>query len=132
LTARRAARAFGDGPLVFGCLHLHVHHAGTTLNLSTAHQTALGGEVGGVLETEELVAEVMRRFGLDEQSLCGSRTLDAIVGQVRAASDILEDGTEDPAKTCDGISIGFGFTMARVGLGNVAAPMVPKPSPCGG
>ena len=47
------------------------------------------------------------------------------------ASDIMQDGTQDPTKTCDGISIGIGFEARVVQLGaagyagdvNVAEPL---------
>lgn len=113
-------------------IHLRVRRGRMAMNLATDHESAIAGEVGGVLDTEEFVAEVTRLAGLIDKSLCGSATLDSILAQVRQASDILNDGTQDPAKTCNGISIGFGFTMARVGLGGVAAPIVPQASPCGG
>jgi hypothetical protein len=45
-----------------------------------------------------------------------------MIGQ---ASDILQDGTQDPTKTCDGITIGLGFEADAVLLG----PAVPPPPP---
>jgi hypothetical protein len=41
---------------------------------------------------------------------------------VRRASDILSDGTQDPTKECDGISIGVQFEMKEVQLGPVGPP----------
>jgi hypothetical protein len=111
-------------------IHLRIHHARMSMNLVTDHQTAIAGQVGGVLDTEEFITEVTRLVGIFDPTLCGSVTLDNILNQIRKASDIGKDGSQDPNATCDGISIGLGFTMARVGLGDVAAPIEPKPSPC--
>ena len=46
------------------------------------------------------------------------------------AADILLDGTQDPSRTCDGISAGFAFTMRRAQTGQkVDAEAIP-PGPC--
>ena len=50
--------------------------------------------------------------------------------QIRQASDIMVDGTQDPAKTCNGISIGLGFEMSELQFGNVANPVAPTPHIC--
>jgi hypothetical protein len=49
---------------------------------------------------------------------------------IQQASDILTDGTQDPTKTCDGISIGLGFEMvdaARGGVGPASATLMACP-----
>ena len=48
----------------------------------------------------------------------------------REAADILIDGTQDPALTCNGISIGLGFTLTEVRLGEIAPPLVWPEDPC--
>ena len=111
-------------------IHLRLHHARMSMNLVTDHQSAIAGQVGGVLDTEEFITEVTRLVGIFDPTMCGSNTLENILTQIRRASDLLKDGTQNPASTCDGISIGLGFTMARVGLGAVAAPIEPKAGPC--
>jgi hypothetical protein len=45
--------------------------------------------------------------------------LQSLITAVRQASDILGDGTQDPTKTCDGISMGMTFTMAPAQIGSV-------------
>jgi hypothetical protein len=50
--------------------------------------------------------------------------------QIREASDMMQDGTQDPAKECDGISIGLGFEMTRVVIGTASPPVAPPPDPC--
>jgi len=53
-------------------------------------------------------------------SLCsGGPLFDAVAQNVRAVSDIMRDGTQDPTQTCDGISLGMGFTAKPVQLGTV-------------
>ena len=53
---------------------------------------------------------------------------DAILAQVDEAADILLDGSQDPGKACDGVSIGVGFEAARVLLGPVGEPVSASPS----
>jgi hypothetical protein len=43
---------------------------------------------------------------------------------------MMQDGTQDPTRECDGISIGLGFEMTRVVIGAVAAPVAPPANPC--
>jgi hypothetical protein len=76
--------------------------------------------IGGVLNTEEFVAEVKKVGALLE--LCDSQVFTNIITQVRQASDMMADGTQDPTKTCDGISIGLGFDMKQIQLGEVGPP----------
>jgi hypothetical protein len=52
--------------------------------------------------------------------------------QIAQASDILQDGTQDPTLPCDGISIGLGFDAVLDQLGPMVAPKPPPPNPCGG
>ena len=61
---------------------------------------------------------------------CGSAPLEALLDQIRAASDIMKDGTQDPNMPCDGISIGVGFTAKRVQLGGEAPAPEPPADPC--
>jgi hypothetical protein len=92
--------------------------------------TASEGTLSGVIPTDELVAEVRRFTGTQDPSLCNSATLASIEEQVRNASDMMQDGTQDPTRECDGISIGLGFEMTRVVIGAVAAPVAPPANPC--
>jgi hypothetical protein len=101
-------------------LKLTIHHAQVTMTLSADHKTATKGIIGGVLDTEEFIAEVEKVgyvFGL-----CGTVAFDAVLQEIRQASDILSDGTQDPTKTCDGISVGLGFEMAQDQIGSVGPP----------
>jgi hypothetical protein len=79
--------------------------------------------IGGVLNTQEFVAQVLKvAYLLD---LCTNSILPTLVQEIEQASDILSDGTQDPTQTCDAISIGLGFDMASAQIGDVgpAAPV---------
>ncbi|MRG96997.1 hypothetical protein GF068_34490 [Polyangium spumosum] len=98
-------------------IKLTLYSARMTMNLSDDRKSATSGMIGGVLNTEEFVAEVNKIGAL--LSLCGNPLFDNLVNQVRQASDILTDGSQDPTKTCDGISMGLGFDMVEAQLGDV-------------
>jgi hypothetical protein len=84
------------------------------------------------MNTEEFVQEIAKIAQAFDSSFCdpNSPTLQSILNQIRQASDIMQDGTQDPTKECDGISIGLGFTMKSAQLGAVAPPPPPPPDPC--
>lgn len=109
---------------------LTVHEARIAMDLDAAHGGATHGQLGGVLVTEELVAAVKQAVGTFNASLCSGATFDSIANQIRYASDILSDGTQDPQKTCDAISIGIGFNAKSVRFGGVAPASPPPPDPC--
>jgi hypothetical protein len=95
--------------------------------------TGSGGVISGILATELLIAELKKVAGQLDPNLCQGATFDSIAQQVRAASDIMADGSNgNPSKTCDGISIGLGFDARAVQLGAVAPPVQPTPDPCAG
>jgi hypothetical protein len=101
-------------------IKLTLHSAQVKMTLSKDRKSASGGMIGGVLNTDEFVDEV-RKIGW-VFDLCDTSTFDDIVTTVRQSSDIMTDGTQDPSKTCDGISIGVGFEMKEVLLGDVGMP----------
>ena len=84
-----------------------------------------------MLDTEELIAAFGQSAGALDATLCDSTALASVVQQLRAASDIMKDGTNgDPSKTCDGISVGIGFSAQSVKLTGRAAPAPAAPDPC--
>jgi hypothetical protein len=87
------------------------------MTMSADRKSATGGMIGGVLNTEEFVAEV-KKVGFLLQ-LCGNPLFDNLVNQVRQASDIMDDGTQDPMQVCNGISMGLGFDMSAAQIGDV-------------
>jgi len=103
-------------------IKLTLYAAQLTMTLSADRTSATGGVIGGVLNTEEFVTQV-NNVGV-VLNLCGNSLLTSLVTQVRQASDIMSDGTQDPTKTCDGISVGLGFDLlpAQIGIVGPAAP----------
>lgn len=51
--------------------------------------------------------------------------------QIRAASDIMNDGTQTAGATCDGISVGLGFDAVEVKLGPAVNQQPAEANPCG-
>jgi hypothetical protein len=108
-------------------IKLTLYAAHTTMNLSPDRKSATGGVIGGVLNTEEFVAEIKKVGAL--LGLCDSSLFENLLTQVRQASDIMADGTQDPTKTCDGISMGLNFEMKEVQIGAVG-PKTPVGDSC--
>jgi type I restriction enzyme R subunit len=110
---------------------LPVHNLRIAMQLGPDEKSATAGQIGGIINAEDLVNELRKVIGSFDSSLCdpNSPTGTSVLNQIRQAADILQDGTQDPAKECDGISIGLGFTMKAAQLGKVVAPELPK-DPC--
>ncbi|MCA9297981.1 MAG: hypothetical protein KDA28_02880, partial [Phycisphaerales bacterium] len=111
--------------------HLTIHHARVVMDLDADHNGTQHGIISGVLDTEEFVAAIdnlMQQF--DPTNCGGSQFVTQINQQIRAGSDIMKDGTQDPTKTCDGITIGLGFKAAKVQFGPIADPLEPPVDPC--
>jgi hypothetical protein len=111
-------------------MELHIHHARFSAILDADHAGATLGLIGGVIDREELVQAVADLAGAFSPDLCTGTTVESIKNQIRQAADILKDGTQDPTKECDGISIGLGFDLEQVKFGAVADPPPPPPDPC--
>ncbi len=113
-------------------LKLTLNDAKITMTLAADRQSATGGMIGGVLNTEDLVAEADKLVYLLGE--CGTSAQTQIETLIRQASDIMADGTQDPTKVCNGISVGFGFDMKPAQIGSVgpAAPPVVTCNPDGG
>jgi hypothetical protein len=107
-------------------LDLVINAAHVRMTFAADHATATGGMIGGVIKTEDLVAE-MKKFGA-LVGVCGP-LFDNLITSIRQASDILVDGTQDPTKTCDGISIGLGFDAVAANVGSVG-PTEPASDTC--
>lgn len=98
-------------------IKLTLHGARMIMTLAEDRKSATEGMIGGVLNTEEFVAE-LKKVG-DLLGFCGTPLFDNLLTQVRQASDIMTDGSQDPEMTCDGISMGLGFEMVEALLGEV-------------
>ncbi len=92
--------------------------------------SARNGTIAGVIDTEELVQKISHIAGHISPSLCGSPTLQSVLTSVRAASDIMSDGSQDPGQVCNGISVGYGFEARAVKLGTVLDRTPPAEDPC--
>jgi hypothetical protein len=109
---------------------LTIHHATIAMKLSDDHKTSVGGNIGGVLVTEEFIKAFQQVAGSLSSSLCSGSTFDSIAAQYRQASDIMSSGKQDPTATCDAISIGLGFETTAALLGDPAPPAQAIPNPC--
>jgi hypothetical protein len=108
-------------------IKLALYAAQVQMELSADRKSATGGVIAGVLDTEEFVDQAKRIGWL--AGMCGETIFDNVLAQVRQASDILIDGTQDPTKMCNGISIGIHFEMKEVQIGDVG-PVAPKGEAC--
>lgn len=108
---------YSQQPGMSTTVKLTLYAAQLTMTLAADRKSATGGMIGGVLNTEEFVAEVKKVGSL--LNLCNTSLFTDLITQIRQASDILADGSQDPSKTCDGISMGLGFEMTEAQLGGV-------------
>lgn len=88
------------------------------------------GESGSGLVSPPPPGPTQPADGSGTVTLAGS-AIENIFTQIAQTSDIMQDGTQDPTKTCDGISIGLGFEASVVQLGPMV-PAVTMPDPCAG
>lgn len=107
---------------------LYLRHAVLVLDFD-ADPAGATGTLAGILDTEQLVAE-LSRLAPDELTPClTEEAYQALATAVRQASDIPNGGTQDPEQTCDGISVGLHFFVGPAQLGPVVDPSA-DPDPC--
>jgi hypothetical protein len=124
-TTLRLQLAFEAGLIV----PIQVYQARVKVDVSD-RDSGKDGVVGGILATSELVENFKKLAGFIGTQFCGgSLVLDGLILEVERASDILLDGTQDPTRECDGISIGLGFQSKSTRLGEPVTPTQP-PDPC--
>jgi len=104
-------------------LSLTISNAVITMDMDAGHKKGMKGVIAGVLNTDVLISELQKVAGSFDVSFCdpNNPTFMSLASEIAQASDILHDGTQDPTKTCDGISIGLGFDADVVQLGTIAA-----------
>jgi len=117
-------------PAAQSTLNLDIKVARLQMTLDPEGKGASGGQLGGVLETEQFIVEVKKLAGSIGPVFCSGPIIDGIIMQIRQASDIMKDGTQNPSATCDGISIGLGFSARPIQLGGIAPAVKPGPDPC--
>lgn len=111
-------------------LTLDITNAVITMKLAADRKSATAGVIAGVIDTGSLVTEFQKFSASIDPAACSSSTFQSIAQQLRAASDIMSDGTNgDPTRTCDAISIGVGFDASAVQIARVAPPAQPT-DPC--
>jgi hypothetical protein len=119
--------------LVFSgvALDLTVHKASLTFD-HTGPNKGDNGTIAGVVSTTELVEGLRKVAGRISTSLCGGSAFEGIAGQIKQASDIMEDGTAGAAASeCNAISIGLGFSADVIGPPKSVADLgTPSADPC--
>jgi hypothetical protein len=98
---------------------IKVYGARMSVQLAPTHQGGALGQIGGYLKTEEFVQTLRSASGAINPAACAIFD-SSLADQLRRASDILDDGTQDPTKVCNAISVGLGFTLRQVGFGAVS------------
>jgi hypothetical protein len=112
-------------------LSLTINKAIITFKHNPGAKSLEEGTIAGVINTEEFVNGISSVAGRFSTDLCQGSTVDGIKASIRQASDMLADGTQDPGKTCDGISVGLGFTAKQVGKPTKeTVPGDAPPDPC--
>jgi hypothetical protein len=101
-----------------------------SMRLSPDRTSATDGVIAGFVPVEAWVDIIRTVAGSFDEGLCTGTTFESLADQFRQAADSLLDGTQDPSRSCEAISIGLGFDAAAVSIGSVAAPVPPEPDPC--
>lgn len=112
-------------------VNLTIGAAIISMNLDGAHGKATGGIIAGVIPTDSFINQLRELLPRVQESFCdGGDAVEGILQSIAANSDIMADGSQDPSKTCDGISIGLGFEAAPVTIAKVGDPAEPPTDPC--
>jgi len=103
-----------------GTVNLTIRKATITFEHSSPADAA-NGTIAGVIDTEEFI------HGLDPviAGLNYCSVFATVVDQIRAASDMLSDGTNTAGQNCNAISIGVGFTAKQIGQPTRVAAKAP-------
>lgn len=111
-------------------LSLTIHHAILTMDLDSDNAGAKNGNIAGILEVDELLNTITTMAPKLAGCDFDISQFQSILDQLAQAADILSDGTQDPEKVCNGISIGLGFEAKEVQLGEVTEPSEPGEDEC--
>ena len=107
-------------------LRVTVHSARLMVDVSDrAH--GVKGMIGGIVDPDEFLSAVASTDDL--QPDCDSPMYVSIRNNLRAQADILMDGTQDPGKECEGISIGLSFET-RTALAGASMEPPALHAPC--
>lgn len=111
-------------------INLTLKNAVVTMVLDPAHTHATKGIIAGAIATGALVDELRAAAGSFSAAYCSGPAIDLVAARITAASDMMEDGSQDPSRTCDAISVGLGFEAEIAELGPVSPPAAPRPRLC--
>jgi hypothetical protein len=112
-------------------LNLTINKAIISFKHDPASKSLTDGTIAGVINTEEFVNGISAVAGRFSTDLCSGSTVEGIKGSIRQASDMLADGTQDATQSCNGISVGIGFTAKQVGKPTKeTTPGAAPPDPC--
>ena len=99
------------------------------MTISKDRRSVANGTISGVIDSEEIIAQLDRIKGDILPLLCMVPDLfDDYAGRIRDAADIIADGTQDPNETCNGITVGLGFDATLVEVADSAASPEPVDS----
>jgi hypothetical protein len=115
---------------IYGQIFVPIRAARITMKIASDESNVTEGTISGVVETETMVnafAAEMKRISTE---LCSGSTVEGIKESIRQASDIMQDGTQNPSVECNAISIAIGFDAKRVVVGAVAPAVEPPSDPC--
>ncbi|HNS98334.1 MAG TPA: hypothetical protein PKL73_15385 [Polyangiaceae bacterium] len=117
-------------PISGTTLVLTAHHAKIEITFEDDPSASSRGRLSGIVDTEEFIEEARDVLGFMNPDMCSGPAFESVATSIRRASDIMKDGTQDPASTCNGISIGLGFTMTRAGIRGVGPAIEAGVDPC--
>jgi len=103
-------------------LTLTINHAVITMDLESGNSGAKNGTIAGILEVDQLLETISKAAPAIGGCDFDISQFQSVLDSLAQAADILADGTQDPSKTCNGISIGLGFEAKPVQLGVVLEP----------
>ncbi len=93
-----------------------------------ADAKVMKGVISGVLDAEGMFETFKKAAGAIDPGFCGPINL--LKKPILQSADILLDGTQDPKKECNGVSIGIGFEGLPVKLGELTDPSPPAKEVC--
>ena len=111
------ARAIGPGSMTMGDEAPRWPLTDVSVSLTESGLNTVSGTLSGIIPTTDLVNLLTAFENATAQCSAGND----LVAIVAAASDILSDGTQDPSRPCNGISVAFNFTASLATLGSIQA-----------
>lgn len=121
----------GFGELILGAVFMGEPidlHLRSAIVVGKVEGDTMTGTLAGAIDTAEFVVAATHLAGrVNPGQLCGSE-VEYIASSLSSSSDILLDGSNEPGKTCDAISLGVKFTARRIANPTHAAPPDVRPA----